>query len=164
MFLVILGYYEVLNTTSKTFIDQYHFISGAFMFFKSDVFKECGYFDEKIFMYLEEFDISNRLIYNGYHTIYCAQYSFLHKVGNRRKINKKAWISFTNSYCYICSKYGINQKKYFSSKRLYKLLIYHLLHLNFKQTKEAIVTIRTRKQIFNSYLSELSVSNKHSKK
>lgn len=59
------------------------------MFFKSDVFKECGYFDEKIFMYLEEFDISNRLIYNGYHTIYCAQYSFLHKVGNRRKINKR---------------------------------------------------------------------------
>lgn len=152
------------HTTMVKFIDQYHFISGAFMFFKSDVFKKCGCFDEKLFMYLEEFDISNRLIQNGYHTVYCAQYSFLHKVGNRRIVNRKTWISLTNSYCYICSKYGINPKKYFSSQRLYKLLIYHLLHLNFKQVKEAVITIKKRKQIFNSYIQKLSISTSRSKK
>lgn len=151
------------HTTIKKFIDQYHFISGAFMFFKSDVFKKCGCFDEKIFMYLEEFDISTRLIQNGYHTMYCAQYSFLHKVGNRRIVNRKAWISVTNSFCYICTKYGINQKKYFSSQRLYKLLIYHLLRLNFKQVKEAVVTIRNRKQILKSYTQKLSINKSHSK-
>lgn len=32
------------HTTSKIFIDQYHFISGAFMFFKSDVFKKMRIF------------------------------------------------------------------------------------------------------------------------
>lgn len=137
--------------TNKQFIDKYHFISGAFMFFKSSIFEECGKFDENIFMYLEEYDISTRLINQGYSTVYLPQYSFLHKTGNRKIQNKKHWIYGTTAYCYICSKYQIDPYKYFSSKHLYKMLFYFILTLNFKQIKEIYDIIVERKRILQDY-------------
>lgn len=139
------------NITNKQFIDKYHFISGAFMFFKSSVFKECGEFDKNIFMYLEEYDISTRLIKKGYSTVYLPQYSFLHKTGDRKIQNKKHWIYGTIAYCYICTKYGIDPNKYFSSKHLYKMLFYFTLTLNLKQIKEIKNIIQERKNILRTY-------------
>lgn len=143
------------NITNLEFIDKYHFISGAFMFFKSSVFKKCGCFDENIFMFWEEYDMSVRLINKGYFTAYYPQCSFLHKTGNRKKVNKERWMVATKSYCYVCVKNGINPKKYFSSKRLYKLLAYQVINFNCRQVCEIIDTLISRKKILREYTAGL---------
>lgn len=139
------------NIDNKTFIDKYHFISGAFMFFRSSVFIECGCFDNNIFMYLEEYDISTRLLDKGYSTVYLPNYSFLHKVKNRKVQNKNLWRIGTQSYCYVCKKHNIDPNKYFTSKHLYKLVIYFLLKLNIKEVVKILSIIRERKRIVRTY-------------
>lgn len=145
------------NIANSKFIDKYHFISGSFMFFKSSIFKECGGFDENIFMYLEEYDISVRLINKGYYTVYCPQYSFLHKTKNRKLVNRRLWVVGMESYLYVCMKYGIDPKKYFSSNHLYKLLVYQLIKINYKQVGEIIRIIIIRKKMLQECTSKFSV-------
>lgn len=60
------------------------------MFFKSQIFIEIGMFDPKLFMYFEEFDLSERLLSKGYKTIYLDKYHFLHKAGHRTEQNEFA--------------------------------------------------------------------------
>lgn len=119
------------GTTLDSFDEKLHFVSGAFMFFKSSCFEEIGRFDPKLFMYLEEFDLSERLIQHKYKTIYLPDLHFLHKVGNRRNINPKTWIRLFPSLIYICDKYHLDLKEKSSGafKRLRLLFLYHLCHL-----------------------------------
>lgn len=64
----------------SVFNEKYHFISGAFMFFKSNIFLKIGMFDPLLFMYFEEFDLSERLMALGYHTTYIDGLSFYIKL------------------------------------------------------------------------------------
>ena len=53
-------YYEMRNTEyNKEFVIPY--ATGAFMFFRGSILKRLGGFDENIFMYLEDADITRRL-------------------------------------------------------------------------------------------------------
>lgn len=117
------------------FIDEYHFISGAFMFFKSEIFSQIGKFDANLFMYFEEFDLSNRLLENGYHTVYIEHLNFLHKVKNRKISNEETWKKGIPSFCYICKKYKLNPIEYSKPimKRIRLLQVYHLIKFNFKE-------------------------------
>jgi GT2 family glycosyltransferase len=45
------------------------YLSGCFMFIRTEVFKEVGIFDERYFMYLEDTDLSRR-IHERYRTVY----------------------------------------------------------------------------------------------
>lgn len=130
------------------FDEHIHFISGAFMFFKSDVFLKIGLFDENIFMYSEEFDISERLILNGYSTEYLNNLSFLHKVENRRIQNEYLWKIGTESFCYVCKKYHLNPYNLsFGYRRLFLLFFYFLIQLNIKECGKIIRIIFMIKSI-----------------
>ena len=72
------------------FNQETHFISGAFMLFRSDLFVEIGMFDPNLFMYFEEFDLSERLLLKGYKTVFLDKYHFLHKAVHRTKQNEFA--------------------------------------------------------------------------
>lgn len=56
-------YYQ-FNYSDKTC--DVKFISGADMFIRASVFKQAGMFDENIFMYGEDADLSDRIIASGY--------------------------------------------------------------------------------------------------
>lgn len=133
------------------FDEKIHFISGAFMFFRSNIFIKIGKFDEKIFMYLEEFDLSYRLIQAGYHIKYMPHLSFLHKTGDRRIASMQGWIAGTEAYCHICLKYGFKLKKYFSQKRLWLLIGYNLTRFNLHEAYSIYKIIIIRKKILNKY-------------
>lgn len=49
-----------------------HWVSGAFMVFKSSVFRELGGFDERYFMYCEDVDICLRMQLAGYGLAHAA--------------------------------------------------------------------------------------------
>ena len=137
------------NTQLDKFDENVHFISGAFMFFKSDVFEKIGMFDENLFMYFEEFDLSERLIKNGYHTAFLPNLSFLHKVGNRKIINEKVWIKAIPSFCYICKKYNIDPVIHskFIMRRLKLLFLYNIITLQWKNAAKVFHVYKARKQI-----------------
>jgi len=130
------------------FDDKYHFVSGAFMFFKSSAFMECGRFDPNLFMYFEEFDLSNRLIEKGYHTMYVPELSFWHKVKNRRRINENIWKKAIPSFCYICRKYNLDPQFHSKSimRRLKLLFMYNLVLLHFKEAFKILRLYKYRKQ------------------
>ena len=132
----------------KKFGERFHFISGAFMFFRSDVFKRIGMFDENIFMYLEEFDVSERILCAGYKTIYYDCLSFWHKVKNRKIQNEYLWKIGTESFCYVCKKYKLNPYSLtLGNKRLILLVFYFILHFKIKESLKILRIIRMRKNI-----------------
>lgn len=137
------------NVQLDKFDDKVHFVSGAFMFFRSSYFKEIGEFDPNIFMYLEEFDLSERLIKHGYKTVFINKYKFLHKVGNRKRVNDTIWIKSIPSFRYVCEKYGLDPKEKTNGlmHRLRLLLVYNLLRLDFKQMRKVLNIYRAEKRL-----------------
>ena len=71
-------------------------ISGAFMFFRSKIFKKVGIFDEDYFLYFEDFDISLR-VNEYYDVIYYPDSIVYHKWGQGHYKNIKLFFIFINS-------------------------------------------------------------------
>lgn len=130
------------------FDEKKHFISGAFMFFRSSTFKIIGMFDPELFMYFEEFDISERLMKGGFRTVYIQDLCFLHKTGSRIFQNEFAAKKGSISFCYICKKYNLDavyhNKRYL--KRMKKLFLYHLLLFNLKEVLKIVRLVHFRKK------------------
>lgn len=63
-------------------------VRGAVMFFRTDVFKKIGGFDEKYFLYFEDTDICLRLRKKGYEIAYLPDAVFYHKLGSSTKKEK----------------------------------------------------------------------------
>jgi GT2 family glycosyltransferase len=63
------------------------YFSGCFMFFRMNIFKEIGYFDERIFMYIEDADITRRVL-SKYKTVYYPDAEVYHhfEKGSHKKI------------------------------------------------------------------------------
>jgi GT2 family glycosyltransferase len=150
------SYFRKISSTIKdnsSFIDKEHFISGAFMFFKSKAFETIGMFDANLFMYGEEQDLSFRLIKNSYYTDYLPQLTFLHKVGDRKKFSLFSWKETTKSFCYLCKKYDID---YYSHnkrfmQRIKKLIIFFIIKLDFKEVKKLIKFYKFRTKYVHDY-------------
>ncbi len=82
------------------------YISGCFMVFRTDIFSEIGFFDESIFMYLEETDISRRVIETGYKTVMYSEAIVYHHWAKGNHRNKKLKIINIQSGIYYFGKYG----------------------------------------------------------
>lgn len=54
--------YEYLDHNYDDNIYNIPYLSGCFMFFRTNLFLEVGLFDEKIFMYIEDADITRRFL------------------------------------------------------------------------------------------------------
>lgn len=78
-------------------------VSGAFMFFDTKKYEECGGFDSNIFLFYEEMDICSRLSKLGYKTVFYPDSTFIHYQGKSSEniaINKE----FVISYLYVIQK------------------------------------------------------------
>lgn len=75
----------------KKFIDYYEmrdfppyqnyevpFLSGSFLCFRKEIFKEAGGFDERYFLYFEDADICRRVREKGYKTLYFSESKITH--------------------------------------------------------------------------------------
>ena len=81
------------------------YLSGCFMFFRSDVISEIGVFDEHIFMYGEDADI-NRRIHKKYRTMYCPEATVIHAYeGGTHKNFRLFWIT-VKALSYYLTKWG----------------------------------------------------------
>lgn len=57
-------------------------ITGAFMLFKREVFKDAGVFNEDFFMYVEETELCYRVVKSGWEIWYLPKWSIIHYGGS----------------------------------------------------------------------------------
>ncbi len=81
------------------------YLSGCFMFFRTNALKDVGLFDERYFMHFEDTDISRR-IHTKYKTIYYPSVSIIHAhAASHRRSLKMLWIGFSSAIKYF-NKWG----------------------------------------------------------
>lgn len=81
------------------------FLSGSFMFLRVSALKEVGLFDENIFMYLEDTDLSRR-IHSIYKTMYYPNVSITHEFEKASYKNFNLLLRHIQSSIYYFNKWG----------------------------------------------------------
>lgn len=90
------GYNKIMNVP---------ILSGCFMFIRSKIFDEIGMFDERYFMYMEDFDL-NRRIHEKYKTIFYPNVEIIHNHAKESFKNKKMAIIHLKSAMKYFMKWG----------------------------------------------------------
>ncbi len=90
------GYDKIMNIP---------YLSGCFMFLRNDVLKEVGLFDEKIFMYGEDTDLSRR-IHKRYRTLFFPGVSVFHLHNKESYRSLKLLIIHIKAAIYYFNKWG----------------------------------------------------------
>jgi GT2 family glycosyltransferase len=105
-----------LRFSGYDIIMEVPYLSGCFMFFKTNVLKELNGFDEKIFMHMEDLDISRRCYESGYKTIYYPYQVVYHDHFY------KTFLTFANLKMYFTSAfYYFNKWGWFLDKKRNKI-------------------------------------------
>jgi GT2 family glycosyltransferase len=77
------------------FSDDVLLSGGCFMFFRSSVFKALGGFDQRYFMYFEDYDLSLRLKkLEGGRSVYCPEVEVFHMGGYVRRKSFRHYLYF----------------------------------------------------------------------
>lgn len=81
------------------------YLSGCFMFFRNSALKEVGLFDERIFMYIEDCDITRR-IHKKYKTLFWPEVSIHHHFAKGSYKNPKLMLYNLHGAFVYFNKYG----------------------------------------------------------
>ncbi|KFF13389.1 glycosyl transferase family 2 [Chryseobacterium soli] len=103
-------YNDFINKYELRFVDQSEIynapiLSGCFTLFRCTALKEIGLYDDRFFMYFEDWDISRRM-HKKYKTIYYPKVSIYHKYESGANKNKKLFKIFLASAYRYFSKWG----------------------------------------------------------
>lgn len=105
-----LDYYFEMRFTDYNHIMQVPYLSGCFMFLRSEAIEKVGVFDEGIFMYGEDTDL-NRRIGRYYQTLFYPKVSITHNFekGSHKElrlfiIHVKAAIYYFNKWGWFCDR------------------------------------------------------------
>jgi hypothetical protein len=110
-FIPIKSYLKKLNRRyALTFFDysstaEIPFVSGCFMFLRTDTLQKIGYFDERFFMYLEDADLSRRIGIIAKTILYPHVHIYHEYERGAHKSFKLLWI-FVRSAIQYFNKYG----------------------------------------------------------
>lgn len=127
------------------FNPKYFCFSGACFFIDKRKFEEIGLFDEKIFMYGEEVDLSLRLRASDAKVVYNREIGYIHPL-HGRKLSYQSLVNGYLSFLYNHTKHKQNIKK-----GIKELITYiYLLKIRSYLKKN-----KTDVQIYNKYLAFL---------
>lgn len=99
-----LDWYEMRETGYNQIFDV-PYLSGCFMLFRKEYLDEIGYFDENIFMYLEDADITIRMS-QKYRTVFYPYVHIYHHWAKGSYKSLKLTLINIQSAFYFFSKYG----------------------------------------------------------
>lgn len=99
------------------------FLSGCFMFLRTEVLKHVGLFDEQFFLYTEDTDLSRR-IHKYYRTVYFPQVTIYHY--HQRGSYRNLWLMWCNikSAVRYFNKWGWSidsEREYFNQRTIQQL-------------------------------------------
>jgi hypothetical protein len=114
------------------FIDGKMFIAGANIFIRKNLFLEIGMFDESIFMYCEEADLTRRLKKKNMKCKFFSKKSIIHLEGKTNTNNEIALRRRMKSKYYYCNKHNIDfrsrvlqERRYYYFKAIILLLLFN---------------------------------------
>ena len=96
--------YELAHSGYKHTMDV-PCLSGCFMFLRMSTLKETGLFDERYFMYAEDFDLTRR-IHRNYRTLFFPQVSIYHKFSRGSHRSLRLFFAHTISMMRYFCKFG----------------------------------------------------------
>ncbi len=118
------------------------FISGANLFIRSEIFEEAGKFDENIFMYYEETDLTRRIRKSSKQEIkFDKNLKMIHLERKGSPISPKMVDYEISSSIYYGKKYGLDYKKKLKFELQYlniKIFIYKLINKSRVHSLETI--------------------------
>ena len=95
-----------LRMAPKDGIFKYPYMSGCFMFLRSEVINNIGLFDDNIFMYGEDTDLSRRLWINGTPPYYYGKARIIHDFAKGSHTSRRLlWIAIRSAVYYF-NKWG----------------------------------------------------------
>lgn len=116
--------YRFLNW-ANIYIEKISYMSGAMLFLDRSRFLEINGFDEKIFLYAEEADITTRFINKGYSTKFLSDLKYLHLVDDRVEVSENGFKIQMKSIEYYLKK----NNKSFASFVKRRIISYKILFL-----------------------------------
>ncbi|MCG9793924.1 glycosyltransferase [Flavobacterium algicola] len=97
--------YEYKNKDYNKIMYDIPYLSGCFMFLRTEVLKKVGFFDDKIFMYLEDADLTRRFLEVSKTAYYPDAHVFHHFAKMTHKAFKFKWITVQSAFIYF-NKWG----------------------------------------------------------
>lgn len=95
-----------LKMAPKNGVFKYPYMSGSFMLLRTEVIDKIGLFDDKIFMYGEDTDLSRRLWINGTEPYYYGKVSAVHVFAKGSHKSKRLLFIAIKSTIYYFNKWG----------------------------------------------------------
>lgn len=140
----------------RKFDSKKMFLSGSFLVFNKKAFIHAGKFDENIFMYSEEADISNRIMQCGYVVKWCPNIKVLH-LAHGREFNKKMDTIRLESGLYYERKFGVDSKKVYRNSViiLYIKIVVSLLTCNKRKYHHFKHTLCNLREFYERSLNNL---------
>lgn len=115
----------ILFNRLNIFNAKYMFPSGAFLFIRKRAFEAIGLFDEKIFLYCEEPDITERFKKEGYTIRYDKNIPYKHLIDDRNDISNYSFNEALISTEYYFNKFSYNFEFFIKQKIVsYKLMLF----------------------------------------
>lgn len=96
------------------FFSKFFFPSGALLFFRKELFDKIKGFDENIFLYCEESDISRRILGAKFNIEFDKRIVYRHLIDGRESVDIKQLERLFMSRSYYFSKYKLNFKRHIS--------------------------------------------------
>lgn len=97
--------YELKNHDYNKIIYDIPYLSGCFMFLRTETFKKVGLFDDRIFMYLEDADLTRRFLEVSRTVYFPDAHVYHHFAKLTHKSLKFKWITVESAFVYF-NKWG----------------------------------------------------------
>ena len=97
--------YEYRDRDYNKIIFDIPYLSGCFMFLRIETLKKVGFFDDKIFMYLEDADLTRRFLEVSQTAYYPTVHVYHHFAKLTHKEFKFKWITVQSAFIYF-NKWG----------------------------------------------------------
>jgi GT2 family glycosyltransferase len=107
---------NILLNKLNVFLKKYMFLSGAHMFIDKVKFERIGLYDENIFMYSEESDITRRFLDEKMDVKFDKQICYRHLIDDRVIISDFTFNEIVKSNIYYFKKHNLNFGNYFRQK------------------------------------------------
>lgn len=147
-FIPIISSLSVKNLNKKKQFDpKKYYLSGAFVFFRKSDFEKIGLYDESIFMYFEEPDVSLRFEKLGKKTVFDPSKSYIHLIEVKDEYNVKLLDIGTSAIKIYFDKHQLDLKKYIRL-RLTELKIHKFIF--------TFLGKRNRVEMANAYIKSLT--------
>jgi GT2 family glycosyltransferase len=142
------------------FNSKFMYLSGALFFTSRKSFEDIGLFDENIFLYNEESDITKRFHRKKYKIKYIRSIKYIHNINNRKIVAPETFKEIIKSALYYLNKYSFSPILYIRKGKmdiLVRIFYYKLFkkknYIENCKMKIELLNIELKKRLKNSQLS-----------